>query len=91
MPDLDREVAGVRCREVLAELSALVDGDLPEERVAQLSAHVRGCDWCERFGGRFGAVMTRFRAALAEAEPLPGDVGARLRARVHAAMEAAEG
>lgn len=82
MADLDREVAGVRCREVLAELSAHLDGELAPERVRQLEAHVRGCDWCERFGGRFSGVVTRFREALAEPAPLPQGVGARLRARL---------
>jgi anti-sigma factor RsiW len=78
MADLDREVAGIRCREVLAELSAYLDGELAPERAAQLEAHVHGCDWCERFGGRFGGVMKAFRDGLGEPAPVAGDVRARL-------------
>jgi anti-sigma factor RsiW len=82
MADLDREVAGVRCRDVLADLSAYADGELPPARAAQLEAHVRGCDWCERFGGRFGGVMKAFRDGLGEPAPVAGDIRARLRARL---------
>jgi anti-sigma factor RsiW len=85
MADLYREVAGLRCRAVLDDLSAYLDGELAPERLRQLEAHVQGCDWCERFGGRFGAVVTRFREALAEPAPVPDDVGARLRERLRAA------
>ncbi len=82
MPTLDREIAGIRCREILAELSDYVDGFLPEERVAQIHEHLRDCDWCERFGGEFATVIAGFRKALAEAEPLDPGVARRLRERL---------
>ncbi len=82
MPELERLVAGIRCREVLADLSDYLDGQLAEERVRQIEAHVRDCDWCERFGGEFAAVVKSFREQLAEAEPLAGAVGDRLRERL---------
>ncbi len=86
MPELDRLVAGVRCREVLAALSSYVDGELSAARVQQLEAHVRGCDWCERFGGEFADIMRTFRASLREADALDADVEQRLRERLRAAV-----
>lgn len=84
MPDLDRLVAGLRCREVLADLSLYLDGELPSERVTRIEDHVRGCDWCERFGGEFSEVIKQFRRELLEAEPLDENVAARLRRRLRA-------
>ena len=56
----DREVAGIRCTAVMAELSDYFDRELSADRHAQIEAHVRGCDWCERFGGEFAAVVGAF-------------------------------
>jgi anti-sigma factor RsiW len=58
---IEREVAGLRCGEVLADLSEYLDGDLPSERRAQLEAHLRGCDVCERFGGSFSSAIQALR------------------------------
>lgn len=82
MPEPDRLVAGLRCRDVLAELSDYVDGDLPPARVTQIETHLAGCDWCERFGGRFASVVSAFRSGLREARPLDAAVAGRLHARL---------
>ena len=82
MPDPERSIAGIRCREILAELSQYVDGELPQRRVDQIHAHLRECDWCERFGGEFAGVVTTFRRTLADAEPLSAETEARLRRRL---------
>ncbi|MGE3617590.1 MAG: anti-sigma factor [Gemmatimonadales bacterium] len=82
MADLERTVAGLSCREVLADLSNYLDGELPAERVARIEAHVAGCDWCERFGGRFGAVVGQVRRTMADAEPLPAAAAKRLADRL---------
>lgn len=74
-----RQEAGLWCGEVLALLPDLVDGTLAEADRAQVMAHVAACDACARFGGAYGAVVTRLRASAPEA---PTDVGARLRARL---------
>ncbi len=84
MPELDRLVAGLRCREVLADLSLYIDGELPAARVQQIQEHLRGCDWCERFGGQFSEIVARFRRELREAEPLDQSVAARLDERLRA-------
>ncbi len=88
MPTLDRMVAGMRCREVLAELSDFVDNALPEERAAQIQAHVQDCDWCERFGGEFAAVVKSFRLALAVADPIDPGIERRLRERMRRELTA---
>jgi anti-sigma factor RsiW len=80
MPEPDRLVAGFRCRDVLAQLSDYLDGELAAERIAQIEAHLAGCDWCERFGGRFAAVVRAFRAGLTVPPPLESAVAERLHA-----------
>jgi len=82
MPDPDRLIAGVRCKEVLADLSAYLDGELPPERRRHIEEHLKGCDWCERFGGRFSAVVTAFRDALGRPAPPSPEVRERLRGRL---------
>jgi len=82
MPDLDRVVAGLRCREILERLSDYLDGDLPPALVAQVEEHLRGCDRCERFGGRVAGVVGALRRDLARAEVLDAAVEARLRDRL---------
>ena len=78
----DREVGGIRCREVLAALSDYLDGEVDAATGRRIEAHVAGCDWCERFGGHFGAVVGELRRALATPQPLPDAVSERLRARL---------
>ena len=82
MAKLDREVAGIRCREVLERLSDYLDGELAAHDVARIEAHLRGCDNCERFGGRFGAVVKALRGQLAEPEPVEVGVADRLARRL---------
>lgn len=87
MADLDRTVAGIRCREVLARLSDYLDGDLSPAEAARLEAHIRGCDWCERFGGRMGRVVGALRTALDPPLEVPEPVAARLTARLRRERE----
>lgn len=78
----DREVAGVRCTEVLADLSDYVDGSVPPERRARIDAHLRGCDWCTHFGGAFAGTVRALRERLGPAEPPEAEVRDRLRRRL---------
>ena len=82
----DRVVAGIRCSEVLAELSDYVDGDLSKGRNVQVEAHLADCDWCERFGGEFAGTVKALRGALAEAPRPPEEVRERLRKRLRRAL-----
>lgn len=78
----ERVVGGLPCSAVLADLSRLLDGDLPDAEASLLTAHVSGCDVCERFGRRFGGVLRELREGLHEPEPLSSGVENRLRARL---------
>lgn len=82
MPDPERRVAGLRCREVLAELSAYLDGELTPERRRHIEEHLKGCDWCERFGGEFAGMVTAFREALSQPAPPSSEVQRRLLERL---------
>lgn len=78
----ERLVAGLRCGEVLADLSEYLDGALAARRRGELEAHLRGCDVCERFGSDFSADLRALRARLAAPEPLDAGLSARLRKRL---------
>jgi anti-sigma factor (TIGR02949 family) len=82
MPDLHRIVAGLSCGEVLDLLSDYVDGDLPPQTVARVRAHVEGCDHCERFGGTFGALVSRLRRESVAASEIPSDIRRNLAERM---------
>ncbi len=58
---IEQEVAGMRCGEVLAELSEYLDGELSTGRQSQIAEHLNGCDVCERFGGAFTAAIQALR------------------------------
>ncbi|MCB9562922.1 MAG: zf-HC2 domain-containing protein [Kofleriaceae bacterium] len=79
----DREVAGLRCRDVLARLSDYLDGDLADDARAQLEAHVRGCPDCARFGARFGQLVGTLRGGGPDdADDVPAAVAGALDARL---------
>jgi anti-sigma factor RsiW len=78
----ERLVAGLSCGEVLAELSEYIDGTLDPARAGQIEAHLRGCDWCERFGGRYAASVAALRRHLGAPAPPDPAVRARLRERL---------
>jgi anti-sigma factor RsiW len=79
--DGQRHVAGLWCGEVLQRLPNLVDGTLSDADRAQVIAHVSACDWCERFGGAYGAVVAALPKTMVSA---PDGLIERLRARLAA-------
>lgn len=79
---LDTVVAGVRCREVLAELSGFLDGELSPGRVAELQAHLLSCDRCARFGADVATVLRMLRDGLRVPLALPDDIATRLHHRI---------
>jgi predicted anti-sigma-YlaC factor YlaD len=80
-PD-ERVVAGLTCGEVLAVLSDFLDGELDHGTRQRVVDHLRGCNWCEQFGGRFADVVESLRRERRDPTPLPPDVAARLRDRL---------
>lgn len=78
----DREVAGIRCTEVLALLDDYVDGQLDPPTRATVDGHLAGCDWCERFGGQYAHLVASVRKTLTTPSPVPSVVSNRLLARL---------
>ncbi len=78
----NRDVAGIYCSEVLAGLSDYLDGDLCDRDVERVQAHLRGCDWCERFGSQMSAVVGQLKKELASAPRVQPDMAARLLSRI---------
>lgn len=74
----EREVAGLTCGQVLEHLPDYVDQALGAELGAKIEGHLRGCDVCERFGGRYAEVARALRRELGAADELPPEVGERL-------------
>ncbi len=83
MPDLDRVIAGLRCRDLLTQLPDYVDGELNAEVVGRVDAHLRGCVHCEKFGGEYGALVGELKSHL-DAPTVSTDVRARLATRMKA-------
>ena len=83
MPDIDRVVAGLRCRDLLTQLPDYVDGELSAEVVGRVDAHLRGCVHCEKFGGEYGALVGELKSRLKNTT-VDTDVRARLANRMEA-------
>jgi len=67
----ERSIGGLACSEVLARLDSFVDGTLTADEREHMTAHVAGCDRCERFGGTYAAVVQRIRATARSEPPDP--------------------
>jgi anti-sigma factor RsiW len=83
----DRVVAGLKCSEVLEDLSAYVDGELDAARRAQIDTHLAGCDRCERFGDAFGVTVGDLRRLLGGAEPTEDAARRDLLDKLHHALD----
>lgn len=77
----ERVVAGLRCGEVLDALSDFVDGEAEAALRVRIEEHLRGCDWCERFGNRFSDLVAGMRRELRDT-PIDDRVASRLRDRL---------
>jgi predicted anti-sigma-YlaC factor YlaD len=67
----EREVAGLTCGQVLEHLPDYVDQALGAELRLGIEGHLRGCDACERFGGRYAEVARALRRELGAAGGTP--------------------
>lgn len=90
MTDLNREVAGLQCREVLALLGDYVDGALSPQQAEQVESHLRGCDHCEKFGGEYSSLVAQLRSRLAQL-PLGAEAQTRVVDRLQEMWAAEEG
>jgi len=80
MRPTEREVAGLKCSQVMTELSLYLEGDLAPRRAAQIEEHVTHCQACADFGEGFRRMVEAVRTRLGEPEPVPADIAATLRA-----------
>ncbi len=78
----DREVAGIRCTQVLELLSDYVDGQLDAVQLDRIRSHLRGCDWCEKFGGEFAAAVAALRTGASTAPDAAAPADPALRRRL---------
>ncbi len=83
MPDLDPVIGGLRCRDLMSLLGDYVDGELSAKGVGRVDAHLRGCVYCEKFGGEYGALVGELKSRL-DAPTVTSDVRARLANRMEA-------
>ena len=81
----DRMIAGLHCGEVLAELTAFLDGGLPFDRARRIQEHVKECEDCERFGSEFSAAVFALREILSD-PARDAEVEDRLLERLRAEM-----
>ncbi|HEB91379.1 MAG TPA: anti-sigma factor [Deltaproteobacteria bacterium] len=78
---LDREIAGIRCREVLDALESYLAGELDRTLRERIEAHLVECDRCARFGGIYAETCRDLRTLLAKPEPAPHALLERLKRR----------
>ena len=83
MPDLDRVIAGLRCRDLLTLLADYIDRELSAKDVGRWDAHLRECEHCEKFGGEYGALVAELKSRL-KTPTVDTDVRARLANRMEA-------
>lgn len=81
MPDIDRVIAGLRCRDLLSLLTDYVDEALGAEQLGRVDAHLRGCVHCAKFGGEYGALVGVLQNRL-DAPTVTSDVRDRLANRM---------
>jgi hypothetical protein len=78
----ERNVGGMRCRDVLAALGDYVDDELGMTDRARVEAHLRQCEVCERFGGHFSRVVQSAREQLGATPAIDDAVVASLLAKL---------
>lgn len=78
----EKEAGGMRCREVLGVLSDYVDDELDLVHRVRVEHHLRECEVCARFGGRFGALVGSLREKLGAAPVVDEALVATLRDRL---------
>ena len=62
----DREIAGIRCKQVLGKLDDYVADELSGTARKQVEAHLSGCDWCTKFGGEYASLVSTLRNGLVQ-------------------------
>jgi len=74
----ERTVAGMRCSEVLAQLSDYLDKELDAAATKNIEEHLLGCPNCERFGKNFGSMVVSLRRDSDKPDLVDSDLVTRL-------------
>lgn len=82
----DRDIGGIRCGEVLEHLAEYLDDEVSKRLRECIEAHLKECDWCERFGGSYAATVSALRQNLCDADPLEEALRDRLARRLSSAL-----
>lgn len=69
-----------RCRDLILQISAHLDGDLSPDRAAALERHLAGCMCCTELADSLARAVAACRAS--GEGTLPADVRARARRRI---------
>ncbi len=59
--ELDNEVGGLRCLDVLERLPDYIAGELTDLEVGKVETHLAGCSNCARFGSLYGRTVAAMR------------------------------
>ncbi len=78
----ERTVGGLRCSEVLAQLSDYLDGELAKPEVERIEEHLLGCPNCERFGDNFGSMVVSLQRQSDRSEAFDSDLVSRLLSQI---------
>jgi anti-sigma factor RsiW len=79
-----KTVGGLRCDEVLAQLSDYIDGELEAADAKRIEEHLLGCPKCERFGDNFGSMVVSLRRVPGGSAPVDSKLVGRLLAQLDA-------
>lgn len=82
MPDIDRRIAGLRCRDLLFLLAEYTDDELETGEVERVHAHLSGCSHCAKFGKEYGSLVAAIRKYRVTSQ-----MEAAIQARLVLAME----
>ncbi|MBK9714097.1 MAG: zf-HC2 domain-containing protein [Kouleothrix sp.] len=77
-----RHADSTRCRDLLGQLNAYVDGELAAELCRELERHLAGCADCRVVFDTLSKTIRLYHALDATPADLPEDVEARLLARL---------
>jgi anti-sigma factor RsiW len=66
--NLQREVGGLRCVDVLERLPDYLEATLEPADLAKVEAHLSGCTNCAKFGGLYGRAVAAMRGLAREGD-----------------------
>ena len=81
-PPEPRLVGGVWCGQILEGLPDYLADELSAAQELAVEAHLRGCDWCANFGGRYSELVKAAQSVLGPCPAAAAGVVERLQANL---------